>query len=393
MKRNCPICNSENSIPIFKHDLLPIYNNERHYCRESALNAKTGKVDFYFCKDCSFMYNRVHDNLLMDYLVDYEVSRKYSQYFNNFLETLCSQINEFYSLKGKTIVEIGCGDGQFLSKLRDLYDFEGYGFEPSMKKRGKNSAHNGIQFIADYYIKNCLRKKVDLIILRHVLEHQGYPVNFLKNVVNEKEGFIYTEVPALEWIIDNDQIVAFSYEHCSYFSMNSFKLVHKLNGFECDKLSFTFENEYLQFFGSKACSTKVNKEHNSDCNYFSKYNKIENLIIGVTEFTKRIPIIKDRLKSYFTGREDKTVLWGAGGKGLTLLFLLGIYHYDFPYVVDINQERHGTYVPLTGQKIIAPEELKRIQPETILITNSSYLHEIKRTLNTLNLKSDIQVVK
>ncbi|GAH10904.1 unnamed protein product, partial [marine sediment metagenome] len=64
----------------------------------------------------------------MDYKEDIETSRKCSEYFNNYIISVCKQVNEIFSISNKRIVEIGCGDGQFLIELRKLFVYEGWGF-------------------------------------------------------------------------------------------------------------------------------------------------------------------------------------------------------------------------------------------------------------------------
>ena len=88
MKKQCPVCDNNKIIPIFKHDKIPRYNNERNITREKALQAQTEKVDFCYCAGCQFLFNRIHDSSLMDYLIDYEVSRRDSKYFNEFITSV-----------------------------------------------------------------------------------------------------------------------------------------------------------------------------------------------------------------------------------------------------------------------------------------------------------------
>ncbi|NQT26138.1 class I SAM-dependent methyltransferase [candidate division KSB1 bacterium] len=223
----CPVCNSTETIPIFKKDVLPLYNLERHYTRESALNARKGNVDFYFCLACQFAFNAVFDSSLMDYWVDYESGRSYSKYFVKYIDSVCRSINDVFSIADQTIVEIGCGNGDFLIKLRELFEFQGIGFDPSCKIRLLDSSQKDLTFISNYYDSAKVGREPDLIILRHILEHQGRVIRFLKGILIEqrlKPKAIYIEVPGFEWIVKNKNSFLFSYEHPSYFTKYSLRL-------------------------------------------------------------------------------------------------------------------------------------------------------------------------
>lgn len=313
----CPVCSERvESAPIFCKSGMPCYVLERHYTRESALAARTGNVDFRFCGNCGFVFNAAFSPALMDYVVDYESSRTHSPYFEHYLEKVCKELSNVCSVAGKTVAEIGCGDGHFLMKLRELVEFEGWGFEPSLNRVNNKPAYKDLTFVADYYDWNILGKKPDLIILRHILEHQSHMHDFLNGIlggVKNAPHQIYIEIPAWEWIVAHDQVYAFSYEHCSYYTKNSLQRIMTEYGYTPRKIAFSFKDEYIQYFGGK--DTQV--VDNNRC-------LDQDAMISVTRaFIERIPIILARLQTLFANASD-TVLWGAAGKGTTLLNILDI---------------------------------------------------------------------
>ena len=395
MATKCPVCNQKETIPIFKKRGLPKYVLEIHTSRENALNAKRGDVDFYFCLGCQFAFNNAFDPSLMDYLVDYESSRTHSEYFNEYLYSVCRDINDVFPVTDKTVVEIGCGDGHLLIKLRELFEFEGWGFEPSLSRTQTKLMHKDLKFVEDYYNSDILKKQPDLIILRHILEHQGEVHDFIENILakqNVTPYDIYIEVPAWEWIVDHDQIYAFSYEHCSYFSKNSLSLALELHGCKCKRLSSAFEDEYFQYFGTKSTSNEFNQDLRTETSAKNNHEYQESVISRTHAFIDRIPTISERLRTYFEEFKN-TVLWGAAGKGAMLLNVLDITYQQVPYIVDSNPRRHNTYIPVTGQQVVGPELLKKIKPQYILLTNPSYIKEVKSQLHHLGVKAKINVVK
>ena len=380
----CPACHQQRAIPVFNKARLPHYVLERHYTREDALGAKTGDVDVVFCDACGFAFNRSFDPSQMNYVVDYERSRSHSPYFERYLDTVCHEIKDVCSLDGGTLVEVGCGDGYLLMKLRALIEFDGWGFEPNLKRVDRKPSYKDLRFVEDYYKPDIL-KRTPALILRHILEHQGDVHAFLESVLSSSKQLpnqVYIEIPSWEWIVDRDQVYAFSYEHCSYFTRNALQVAMAMHGYETQKNAFTFEDEYIQYFGKREVqSVRINSW---DCQ--------ESLISQTHAFIERIPVILERLRMYFAEAAD-TVLWGAAGKGTTLLNVLDVDYKVMPYVVDTNTRRHDTYIPVTGQHIVAPEFLKKIKPHRVLSTNPSYMKEIEARLDFLDVHAEIIVVE
>lgn len=388
----CPVCGCENNIDVFRAEGRPRYALQRHTCREAAIECEKENVHFVFCGDCQFTYNKIFRPWVMDYRQDIDASRVYSGYFNDYIKSVCEQINEVYPVGGKVIVEIGCGDGQFLIELRKLFAFEGWGFDPSLVRSKRLPTYKDLRFISDYYKRDYLKKKPQLFVLRHILEHIADAREFLGAIIQGEKlepSSIYVEVPDWEWIVDNDQVMMFSNDHCSYYSKNSLELLLSLSGFKCQKMSVTFADEYLQYFGREVSNYEVHEsiQCSRDRDLGSSSNK--NLTEKTKLFIGRIPEVLERFRSYFSETGNEAVLWGASGKGTILLATLGIHYDQMPFVVDSNPNKRNTYVPVTGQRVIAPEELKVIQPRYVLITNPSYYAEIASKLDSLGLKAQI----
>jgi FlaA1/EpsC-like NDP-sugar epimerase len=81
-------------------------------------------------------------------------------------------------------------------------------------------------------------------------------------------------------------------------------------------------------------------------------------------------------------------LWGAGAKGATFLNAVGLDS-RVVAVVDVNPRKWGQYVPGTGHRVVAPEELKNHRIDTVVITNGSYRREISERLVELGISADV----
>lgn len=86
----------------------------------------------------------------------------------------------------------------------------------------------------------------------------------------------------------------------------------------------------------------------------------------------------------------RTVLWGAGSKGVTFLNSFAIKN-QVAYIIDINPLKQGKYVSGTGQRIMKPEFLSDYMPDVIIVMNFIYSREIKQFLDNMNLAVEIAV--
>jgi hypothetical protein len=103
-----------------------------------------------------------------------------------------------------------------------------------------------------------------------------------------------------------------------------------------------------------------------------------------TEYPKRIAALRADL----AGGDRKTVIWGAGSKGVSYLTTLG-ENTAIDFAVDINPYKQGMYMAGTGQRIVAPEFLADYRPDLVVAMNDIYLDEIRAELDHLGVDADL----
>ena len=82
---------------------------------------------------------------------------------------------------------------------------------------------------------------------------------------------------------------------------------------------------------------------------------------------------------------------GAGEHGINFLNILNIREL-MPFIVDINPNRIGKFLPGTGQKVVAPEFLIEYKPDMIMITNPTYKTEIQEHVKMLGVQCEFLVL-
>ena len=115
----------------------------------------------------------------------------------------------------------------------------------------------------------------------------------------------------------------------------------------------------------------------------------EVLVAYAEQIRQKIEMWKTYLAE-FNRAKARVVAWGSGGQGITFLNLVQANR-RVAYVVDINPERQGKFVPGYGQRVVAPEFLHSYRPDVILITNPTYEAEIKQQVAALGLDCQFMV--
>ncbi|MBI5644294.1 MAG: methyltransferase domain-containing protein [Deltaproteobacteria bacterium] len=382
-KKNCTVCGSSKTDVFVEIASLPVNCNVLLSSKEDAASALTGDMALGFCSSCGHIFNSTNMVDQPDYTRDYENSLHFSPLFQDYARGLATKLIERYELYGKVIVEIGCGKGDFLNLICELGDNKGIGFDPTYHAvRDENNENGKITYITDYYSKKYAWAGGDMIICRHVLEHLDSPREFLKGLrenIGERLGTkIYFEVPNAYYILKERSYWDIIYEHSSYFSKGSLKLLFNSTGFEILTISDSFDGQFLYIEAKpveKAIDFKVPE---------SILSKLKEEVAAFA-YKYRLKIVSwNTVLKNIDAHKLRAVVWGSGSKGAAFLNTLRTRS-SIDYVVDINPHKHGKYIPVTAQKIVNPEFLISYKPELIIVMNSIYIEEIWKAIKEMKL--------
>ncbi|MEL7029078.1 MAG: methyltransferase domain-containing protein, partial [Pseudomonadota bacterium] len=173
---------------------------------QEALGYPRGDVKLGFCPSCGFIYNTAFDLRNTEYSGRYEETQAYSGVFNAFHDALARRLIDRYNLRGKTVLEIGCGKGEFLSLLAELGDNRGIGIDPGIDvDRIPASVAANLEFIPDFYSEKYGSHEVDFLACKMTLEHIPTAGEFVATVRRglgaRHDAVVFFQIPEATRII------------------------------------------------------------------------------------------------------------------------------------------------------------------------------------------------
>lgn len=370
----CPVCQEKNSEVFLERDQVPANQNLVIASFSKALNISKGKLSLHKCRFCGFVFNGAFDPSLLQYGEFYDNTQDQSPLFQRHLAALVAELIEKKGFQNHQIIEIGCGKGRFLESLitHPLSKNRGIGFDPTYL--GNLDLYEGrLKFEKRFYNETCSQVKTDVIICRHVIEHIPNPVQFLKIIKNallkSPDARLFFETPCLNWILENNVIWDFFYEHCSYFTSESLSFAFEQAGFQVEQVRHVFGSQYLWLEASLGSRRKRPSPANEFLGSINRYLAAESELKRNWEEK-----IQKLLKL------GKIAIWGAGAKGVTFANLFDPNREFFECVVDINPRKQNHFLPGTGHRIIGVEKLKEYRIANAILMNPNYLQENQKLL-------------
>lgn len=322
---------------------MPVFQNIVYASPEAAKDAPRGNIDIVQNTDTGLIYNRSFDPEVMVYDENYQNEQSLSAGFLKHLEEVASIIEKH--MGKEQLVEVGCGKGFFLEMLESK-GFDVYGFDNAYQ--GDNP-----KITKSFFDENSGVKGKG-IILRHVLEHIENPLTFLEGLKksNDGNGLIYIEVPCFDWICENRTWFDICYEHVNYFRLSDLR---KIFG-KVHASGRLFGGQYLYIVADLA-----------------------SIDVSAVKMDKEASFPPDFLQSVPSGRSaENCVIWGASTKGVIFSLLCQRNGFQINTAVDINPAKQGRYLPVTGVKVLSPEDFMKSKANSVIyVMNSNYYAEIK----------------
>jgi len=262
---------------------------------------------------------------------------------------------ERYALRGKPLLEVGCGRGEYLSLLRQAgIDAHGTEWSPAnlaacraagLPARRAFPCRPGQRLgDAPYAAFACF----------NFMEHWPTPVASLRAIADNLApgGIGFVEVPNFDMILDKALYSEFIADHLSYFTSDTLHCTLQLAGFEILELGSVWQDYIL--------SAVVRQRTPLDTRRLTEQQA--QLRRQLIDFIGRFP-------------SGSVAVWGAGHQALAAIALAGIAP-GLRYVVDSAPFKQGRFTPATHLPIVAPERLKSDPVDAVIVMAAAYSDEV-----------------
>ncbi|MFT5233669.1 MAG: SAM-dependent methyltransferase [Candidatus Krumholzibacteriia bacterium] len=382
---NCLACGSDQVTKFLRLDQVPVFCNVLWETAAEAKAAPCGDLDLGICSDCGHVFNVGFDPELVRYAEGYENSLHHSPRFQQYAEELAADLQSRHELTEAHVVEIACGQGDFLKLVCSSPKSTGSGFDPSF--RGEPIADN-ITIYGEYFGVRPMERQADLVCCRHALEHIDEPAPFLKSVraglPADSKCVLFFEMPNSLYSLRDGGVWDFIYEHVSYFCATSLIACFERAGLRVSRTWETFAGQFLciEAHADGSSGSPI------DASPVPSGAELTTLATGLSQ---QLADLLEEWKSAFQKVRQaggKVAIWGAGSKGVTFLNLMG-EEADICIPVDINPQKRGLHVPGTGHKVVAPAELTGKNIQLVLVMNPIYATEIAGMVSELGIEAKV----
>lgn len=381
----CAACGAANLEVVHEVRGVPINSCILIDDRRAAVDFPTGEIVLTFCHGCGFMGNAAFEPERIRYGSGYEETQAFSPRFRAFADDLAQRLVERHGLRGREILEIGCGKGEFLALLCALGENRGIGIDPGyVPGRLDGPGVERMEVITDFYGPDYGHLTGELVLCRHTLEHifdvRAFVERTRRSAERRRGAVVVFEVPDTGRVLREGAFWDIYYEHVSYFTPASLRRLFVMSGYDVEDVEVEYDDQYLVLTARPRRATP--RPHPDPEEVLEDYREVEAFRARHAASVARWRSQLDRLR----GR--RPVLWGSGSKAVAWLTTLDVTD-EIEYVVDINPNRHGKFLPGTGIEIVPPERLRSYRPEAVIVMNPIYREEIARDLSDLGLRSEL----
>ncbi|WP_230293642.1 class I SAM-dependent methyltransferase [Croceicoccus sp. Ery5] len=382
----CPSCGSGDLTGIYAQDDVPVSSCLLFDDADAALQVDRGDIRLSHCAGCGFIFNAAIRQGASEYSERYEETQGFSPTFSSFHTALATDLIERHDLRGREVLEIGCGKGEFLLLLSQLGENRCTGIDPSAhphRIEGIEGAQR-VRLIPEFFSPELAQQQFDAIVCKMTLEHIVPTLDFLRvvreGIVEGSRPLVFFQIPNALRILADAAYEDIYYEHCSYFTAGSLVRLFEKAGFAPLRVLHQYDDQYLTIEATVGDAPPLDMADDRAEVAALAASLAGRVAAKQADWAARIA------DAAAAGR--KIAIWGSGSKAVSFLAALPDPS-QIGAVIDINPNRQGHAMPGTGHAIVGPDDLAAIRPDLVIVMNAVYRDEIARDLAGLGIGAEI----
>jgi SAM-dependent methyltransferase len=291
-------------------------------------------------------------------------------------QTYLEQFRDFadrYGLRGKSVLEVGCGEGGVLDVLVEA-GMAAVGLEASAESvaKGQSLGRRMIHgYLCDCDLLPCA--PYDAFVSLNFLEHVPRLDLMIKQIHRHMAGGAVglITVPNLDYLLESGCYYEFVADHLSYFTAETLRFAFARNGFEVlDCRTIRNDNDILAI---------VRKRR--PVSYAGRYGEVDALIGELRAVVAR-----------YRDRNRPVAVWGAGHRTLALLALANLS--EIACVIDSAPFKQGRFTPVLHLPIVAPDHLKTADLGLVIVmVPGLYPAEVLKSIQAMGLDADVAALR
>jgi 2-polyprenyl-3-methyl-5-hydroxy-6-metoxy-1,4-benzoquinol methylase len=347
----------------------------------------------YVCERC-FLVQLEEFVSPQEIFTEYAYFSSYADSWVEHMRRYAEAITDRLGLNEKSlVVEVASNDGYLLQHFARK-GIPVLGIEPAANV-AKVAVAKGIPTLIKFFGEETAKELAsqgtlaDLICGANVLAQVPRPNDFVRGlkVLLQPGGVITIEFPHLMELMAENQFDTIYHEHFSYFSFLSAEAIFAAQGLTL------FDVEELPTHGG---SLRIYARHAEDASKpvtgRARALRQREIDAGLLQlqtysgFDARVKETKRKLLEFLISakRAGKRVVgYGAPGKGNTLLNYCGIRTDFLDFTVDRSPYKQGKYLPGTRIPIFAPEKIREVRPDYVLILPWNFKDEIIQQMSEI----------
>jgi Methyltransferase domain/C-methyltransferase C-terminal domain len=382
----CPICDGDSLRLGMVCRGVPAHTVVLHHSRESAVVAPCGDIALTACEACGFVFNAAYDPSLHHYSDGYESTQSFSETFTAFNETIAAEIADQTGNVDGPLVEVGCGQGEFLALLKERGCDLLVGFDPAYDAaRSTVAGRPGIEVFARTFDGDLVAGAPRAVICKMTLEHIAKPVAMLKQIAElasrSRQCGIFVQVPNAGAIFSLGGFWDIYYEHCNYFTVNTLSHALRRAGLEPVTITPAFTDQYILAYA----------RHAAGCGNVAAALEVQSELTRFERFcgaaARQCEEWRDKIRRWTTAGEQ-IMLWGAGSKAVAFVSFTHAEGHLLA-AIDINPRKSNTFLPGSGVPVLSPNQAKTCEGTIIILLNPVYRAEVARECSRLGIDASI----